>query len=439
MKKILFIFALCFSYFLNVTAQKQKLEEIFDRYQDTEGVTSIKIAKPMFGMLNKLDIKDSELGQIKPLLSKIQGLKILMIENPGENSEKPAAFYNNLSKEILSSVNKLNYEELVTMNSNGSKVKFLTSESVNGMLDNLLLNITSEGNTILMMLDGKISMEDVNNLVNESQININTESNYTTTSTTTIDSEGEEVENVGNHPLSSGSEERNVGKFTKIDVSTGIKVNFTQSNNQKIKVETEPGKLQHIVTKVENGTLRIYVDNKGKNNLRIGRTLVSVSAPNLDKIRTSAGANFSTLNTVKEDSFDVLVESGSSLQANLQAKNNVNIENTSGSTLKINVETNNLVYNGNSGSSAILTGKAEKANYEVSSAASCNAEKVPVKNAVVSATSGSSLKINVAESLTSQTSSGASVKYAGKPKDITTDNSSGGSTKPINTQVGDDE
>ena len=439
MKKILFIFALCFSYFLNVTAQKQKLEEIFDRYQDTEGVTSIKIAKPMFGMLNKLDIKDSELGQIKPLLSKIQGLKILMIENPGENSEKPAAFYNNLSKEILSSVNKLNYEELVTVNSNGSKVKFLTSEAVNGVLDNLLLNISSEGNTVLMMLDGKISMDDVNNLVNEAQTKINTQITQTITATATIDSDEEFVENTKNQSLSSGTEERTVGKFTKIDASVGVKVKFTQANNQKIVVETDPGKLQYIITKVENGTLRIYIDNKGKRNFNIGRTVINVEAPRLEKIRTASGASFSTTNTVKENSFDVLAESGSSLQADLQANNAINLENTSGSTMKINVETPKLVFNGNSGSSAILSGKAEKANYEISSAASCNAEKVPVKNAIVSATSGSTLKINVAQSLTSQTSSGASVKYAGKPKDISTDNSSGGSTRAINTQVDENE
>lgn len=408
-----------------MTAQKQKLEELFDKYQDTEGVTSIKIAKPMFGMLNNLDIKDSELDQIKPLLSKIQGLKILVIEQPEEDATKPAAFYQNLSKEILSSVNNLKYEELMTVNSKGSKIKFLTSEAVNGVFDNLLLNISSEGNTVLMMLDGKISMDDVNNLVNETQNNTIT---TTTTTTTAFSGNGGSERS----STSSGTEERKVGKFTGIDVSTGVKVNFTQSSNQKIIVDTDPGMLQYIVTKVENGTLKVGIDGKGKNNLRIKKILVTVEAPNLERIRTSSGANFSTLNTVKENSFDVSASSGSSMNVSLKANSNINLETTSGSSIKVNLDATNLIFTGNSGSSATISGKTTKANYILSSAASCNAENTSAKEVEVSATSGASIKLNTTDSLDSQTSSGGSVKYSGNPKILRTDNSSGGSTKAIN-------
>lgn len=80
MQKLLIIFALLFSHFFQINAQKDNLDQLFEKYQETEGVTSIKIAKPMFNMLNKLNIADDELAQIKPLLSKINGLKILIIE-----------------------------------------------------------------------------------------------------------------------------------------------------------------------------------------------------------------------------------------------------------------------------------------------------------------------------------------------------------------------
>lgn len=428
MKKFLVILALFFSYLCNVSAQKAKLEEIFDKYQDTEGVTSIKIAKPMFGMLNKLDIKDSELDQIRPLLSKIQGLKILVIEEPEDgDGTKPASFYKNLSKDILTSVNNLKYEELMTVNSKGSKVKFLTSEAVNGVMDNLLLNISSEGNTVLMMLDGKISMDDVNKMITESQNSANKESSViTTTTTTTTTTAGYS----GNSDAA--SEERTVAKFTGIDASAGVKVNFTQSSTQKVTVETDPGMLQYIVTKVENGILRISIDNRGRNNLRIRKILVSVSGPNLGKIRTSSGATFSTINTVKEKSFDVSASSGSSLNADLQASGTVNAETTSGANMRLNIDSSALVFNANSGSSSVLIGKSDRATYTLSSAASCNAENLKAKTVAASASSGASVKVNASESLNSQTSSGASVRFSGSPKSITTDNSSGGSTKAIN-------
>ncbi len=429
MKKIFLIIALSFSYFFSLNAQKEQLDKIFDRYQDTEGVTSIKIAKPMFGMLSKLDIKDSEIDQIKPLLNKIQGLKILIVEKPEEETGKPAAFYDNLGKEILTSVNKLNYQELMTVNSKGSKIKFLSSEATNGILDNLLLNINSEGNTILMMLDGKISMDDVNNLVNETQNSIST----TTTTTTSSFGSNTETVTVGNETYSNASSEiRKVGRFTGIEASTGVKVIFTQSGNQKVTVETDSGMLPYIITKVEGDILRIYIDGKGKRNLRIRKILVNVEAPHLQTIKTSSGASLNTLNTVKENSFTVSASSGSDINADLKADVTINAEAASGASLKINGETVNLIFNGNSGSSSVITGKAEKASFVLSSAASCNAQNTVVQTVETSATSGASLKVNAVKSLNSQTSSGGSVRYSGNPRDIKSDNSSGGTTKPIN-------
>ena len=87
MQKTLIIFALFFSYFFLMNAQKEQLDQLFEKYQNTEGITSIKIAKPMFNLLNNLNIADEELAQIKPLLSKINGLKILIIEK--SDNEKP--------------------------------------------------------------------------------------------------------------------------------------------------------------------------------------------------------------------------------------------------------------------------------------------------------------------------------------------------------------
>ena len=156
-------------------AQTDKLNQLFDRYQEAEGVTSIKIAKPMFSMLNKLDIGDDELDQIKPLLSKINGLKILIVEKPTiekkDSSEvkKLTLGYDNLQKEIGKAVSNLKYDELMTVNSKGNKIKFLASDTTKDILDNLLLSINAEGNTVLMMLDGKISMDDVSKLISESE------------------------------------------------------------------------------------------------------------------------------------------------------------------------------------------------------------------------------------------------------------------------------
>ena len=81
MKNIItFLFLLFLPVF--ALAQTEKLDAIFEKYQEAEGVTSIKIAKPMFRLLNNINIDDSDMDKIKPLISKMNGLKILIMEKP---------------------------------------------------------------------------------------------------------------------------------------------------------------------------------------------------------------------------------------------------------------------------------------------------------------------------------------------------------------------
>lgn len=140
------------------SAQVSKLDKIFDTYQEAKGVTSIKIGKPMFTMLNKLNLKDNEMGQIKPLLSNINTIKMLIIED-NEHA--------NVKNEVKSAFSNINYEELMAIHSDGSRIKFLAENVTDSVLNNLLLDISDEGSTIFMILDGRINYDDLNKLVEE--------------------------------------------------------------------------------------------------------------------------------------------------------------------------------------------------------------------------------------------------------------------------------
>ena len=415
MKKLLLIFALLFSYFSQVNAQKDKLDQLFEKYQETEGVTSIKIAKPMFNMLNKLNIADDELAQIKPLLSKINGLKILIIEK--SDNEKQQSQFQKLQADISSSIKAMKYEELITVNSKDNKIKFLSSDATNGILDNLLLNINAEGNTVLMMLDGKISMDDVNNLINEAE--------KSTTKPSVI---------TENKSSTGVTQVRNVGKFTGVSVSSGIKVNFTQGNNQLVVVDTDPNLQEYISTQVENGILVISVQNKNNRKLNFKKLLVTVEAPQLSSVRVSSGSLLTTLNTINENDFQANISSGANLNADLNIRNKTNVSISSGSSMRMDVKTKNFQLAGSSGSSSTVVGNAENTTFSLSSAASCNAQDLSSKNATASASSGASLKINTTENLTATASSGASISYKGNPRNFigSGKSSSGGTVQPLN-------
>lgn len=375
MQKTLLILAIFFSHFFQINAQKDKLDQLFEKYQEAEGVTSIKISKPMFNMLNKLNIADDELAQIKPLLSKINGLKILIIEKSEDKQQLPK--FQKLQADISSSIKSMKYEELITVNSKDNKIKFLSGEATNGILDNLLLSISADGNNLLMMLDGKISVDDVNNLINEAERSAAKSS----VKTDNIRSNGD-------------TQVRNVGKFTGVSVSSGIKVNFTQGNSQSVVVETDPNLQEYVSTQVENGILVIAINNKSNRKLNFKKLLVTVEAPHLSSVKVSSGSLLTTLNRISEDNFQAEISSAAHLNADLNIRNRTSVGISSGSSMRIDVNTKDLNIEGSSGSMATVTGKADDVLIKVSSAATCNAENLVSKNGNAVASSGANIKIN---------------------------------------------
>ncbi len=402
MKKIFLLIALSFAYFFNLSAQKKALENLFDQYQDTDGVTSIKIAKPMFNMLSRLNVGDSEIDQIKPLLGKIESLKILVIEDN-------AAASKTLSKDILSKVSNLNYEELMTVNSKEAKIKFLSSEAKDGILEDLLLNINSTGNTVLMMLDGKIAMEDVNKLVNDTQIQIDNKSSSKTSSNTRT------------------KEERKVDNFSGINVSNGMKLFFTQGPKQSLTIETDSDKIQYLKSEVKNGTLNLYIDTKGQKNVTLNNIIVEITAPELNSLQASSGAQFISKNNINTEKLIAKLSSGASATGGINAKN-INLEISSGAQSNLNVDVDKITHEGSSGSKSTYSGKSNNLIISTSSAAILDAFNLVTNNANITASSASTVKVNALEELTSTASSGAKVRYSQKPKKSNIANTSGGST-----------
>ncbi|WBV54857.1 DUF4252 domain-containing protein [Chryseobacterium sp. PTM-20240506] len=427
MKKILIIFALAFSHFFTVYGQDDKFDKLFEKYQQVEGVTSIKIAKPMFGMLSSLNIDDSQLDQIKPLLTKINGLKILITESP-ENVNSPGGkkIQSNISqinKDISTYLNNLNYSEVMSVNSKENKIKFLSSGAKEGILDDVLLSIDSgDGGNVLVMLDGKLSMDDLSKIIKSSETKVSSSTN-TTRSSFTSESSTSYL----------NGEARNVGEFSGIQVSTGVNLVYKQESPTSVKVIADADKLQYVITKVENGILKVYVDNKGERNVRFKNLSVNVSSPRMSSVKASSGANFTAVNPVKENRMDIDASSGSTIKGKFNVSGTTDVSSTSGASIKVSLNTSSVVVKASSGSDTILEGQATSGVIDISSGASCKAENLRLSELEVESTSGSSLTINVTDKLKAKASSGGSIKYKGNPRiDSNISKVSGGSLRSIN-------
>lgn len=421
MKKIFFIFALAFSHFFNVYGQ-DKLDLLFEKYQDVEGVTSIKISKPMFGMLSSLDLGDAELDQIKPLLSKITGLKVLIAEKSTDGKSAKGRQLSQIGKDISSYLKSMDYSEIMSINSGGAKIKFMSAEEKNGILDDVLLSIDSGGEeSILVKLDGRLSMDDISKIVNSNE----TKTNPVTNTRNDLSSQG--------NSSYLNVESRNVKDFTGIQVSTGVNVVFKQESPTSVKVTADADKLQYVVTKVENGILKIYIDNKGVKNLKFKNLSVSVSSPRMENIQTTSGASFIVVNTIRENNLNVEASSGSNINGKFDVSDNMNVSVDSGSNIRAGVTSGKIVFKGTSGSNTNLEGTAGMGIFEVTSGAMCRAENLNISTADVESSSGASISLGVKDKLKVEASSGASVKYKGNPEiDSKISKSSGGSLRQIN-------
>ena len=381
---------------MNIFGQSDKLNQLFDQYQDTEGVTSIKIAKPMFRLLGNLNIEDEDLKKIKPLINKVNSLKILVVDKPDSNDKDSVVAYNNfqkVQKSMLAALKNLNYEELMTVNSKDNKIKFLAANTASNVLDNLLLSINGEDSNVLMMLDGKISMDDVSNLVNDVKEKIQAPA-----------------------PISdNNSSVRNVESFHGIDISSGVIVDFTQGNDRKVEVIADADKMQYVKTKVENGILKVSIDRSSNKNMRFKKLLVNIQNPNLDDLYVSSGSIFKTKNRVSDENLDAQINSGAIVTADLDYQNIV-VQANSGSVLTLDLNTKEFDFSGNSGMIINAKGSAENVSFKLNSGASCNAQNLEAKNVNVDVNSGAIAKVNATSKLDVVASSGAIVQYKGNPE-----------------------
>lgn len=426
MKNIFLLILFFVGGFTTCTAQSEKIDKFFNDLQK-QGVTSIEIKKPMFNLLNSIDINDSYLNTLKPIMQDVDGMKLLVFskitfpdhlksENVWQikkNEEK--------SQRVDNLLDSLKMKELMLIKNDDASINFLAEKEKEGVLENLIFKVDSKEEIAVFMLQGKMKMDDVNRMIQSSENKLRSFSNKHDTKT--------DIKKT----TSITNENRNVGQFSGVNVATGVVLNFKQESPISVNVVADADKLQYIVTRVENGILNVYIDDKVQKNLKFKNISVNVSAPNLEQIKTTSGAVFNSINAINETKMNVEVSSGAVVNADLNIKEQGSITVTSGAVINSRLKANELIMKLTSGSTANLNGNVGFGKLEVSSGATGNTGNLSFKKVEIHATSGASVSCDVEEELAAKASSGGSIKYKGNPK-INSDISkiSGGSLKSIN-------
>jgi len=205
-----------------------------------------------------------------------------------------------------------------------------------------------------------------------------------------------------------GRQARQLSGFHGISVSSGIDLYLTQKNVEEVFVEAKSDDYDKIITKVEDGILKIYIKDKSWPHMgwNMNPRKVYVSFKILDKLEASAGSDVNSQSVLKLDKLDLNVSSGSDV--------------------KLELDASQLRVDSSSGSDVSLSGKAAVAEVSASSGSDISAGDLETKKCTASVSSGSDISIRVTEELDANASSGGDISYSGNPKVKNIRKSSGG-------------
>lgn len=197
-------------------------------------------------------------------------------------------------------------------------------------------------------------------------------------------------------------ETRNVSGFDAINVSSGIDVYLTMGSGENVEVEAEEDLLEHLVTEVRGGTLKIYFE---KSFIWNKSAKVYVEAKNINGISASGGS-------------DVIGK-------NILESRDLELKASGGSDIKLEVKTRSLDVDVSGGADIILSGLTDQLQANSSGGSDLRALELIAKRARLEASGGADIKVHVEDEIDARASGGADIAYRGNPEVINSKTSSG--------------
>ncbi len=152
MKKSIFILAALLISSLS-NAQTGPVDDLFDKYSEREGFTSVYISGKMLSMLGSLDTESEKKDNI---LLRIKSIRILSQDSL---STEKVNFYDELSRKLDFSV----YEELMVVKESHEITKFLIRQTGNIISELLVVTGGTGGNT-LISIRGDLNLKELSEI-----------------------------------------------------------------------------------------------------------------------------------------------------------------------------------------------------------------------------------------------------------------------------------
>jgi hypothetical protein len=138
---------------VSINAQQNAIDNIFQKFEGKEGITTVNISRDLLQMVSKIDSADKDLTSVFAMISQV---RIIALNNA--TSEEKVSF-----KEMLKSVSVNDYKTLMSVREKNQDIKFLSKEN-NGKVSEFLLLISGDKNPALISITGNIDLSKLSRL-----------------------------------------------------------------------------------------------------------------------------------------------------------------------------------------------------------------------------------------------------------------------------------
>ena len=208
------------------------------------------------------------------------------------------------------------------------------------------------------------------------------------------------------------SETRNVSTFNKIEITDGVEVIYTQSQEISVKAEASDGLgLSTLLTQTDGNTLKISCNGNLCETAK-----VYISAPEIISMRAAKDSKIIVVDRMNTKKFALSLASGSTFNGIVKAAGAVSLKGKSGSVFNILVESAAFHGNFQGGSKVNLSGNSQNAAIRTTDNTLCNARNFKTENVSVKATDESTVFVSVREEIAVEVAGNATVRYFGLPE-----------------------
>jgi len=152
---------------------------------------------------------------------------------------------------------------------------------------------------------------------------------------------------------SENAEKRNVSGFHGINVATGIELFLMEGKNEDVAVSaSKPEFRDKIITKVENGILKIYYEDKlsAHNTKKVKKSLKAwISYIMLDQLVANTGATVKIEGILKTASLKIKATTGAEITGSVNTED-LNVDQSTGSIITLNGSASKMDAEGSTGS-----------------------------------------------------------------------------------------